>query len=156
MTSGLNGSAVWPGAERNAWKHGSRLRQVPSGQFSVGSCVPVPGWFECGGTAYASDESARLLRFRSGWAVSSELEFVIAQRPIVSDEPVVLPASSAASELRKNSVPPLSLSYACPGTTAGQIVNPVGPRFSVASFVLANCPHGTDGWFAASLCFDSA
>jgi len=79
MTSGLNGSAVWPGAERNAWKHGSRLRQVPSGQFSVGSCVPVPGWFECGGTAYASDESARLLRFRSGWAVSSELEFVIAQ-----------------------------------------------------------------------------
>ena len=39
-----------------------------------------------------------------------DFEFVIAHRPIVSDEPVTLPDSSAASELRKNSVPLLSSS----------------------------------------------
>ena len=114
------------------------------------------GWAECGGTPYASDDRARLLRFRSGWSLSSDFEFVIAQSPIVSDEPVTLPDSSAASELKKNSVPLLSSSYAVPGTSAGQIVKPTGPRFSLASFVLANCTHGTDDWFAASLCFDSA
>ena len=88
--------------------------------------------------------------------MSSDLEFVIAHRPIVSDEPVRFPDSSAASELRKNSVPLLSSSYAVPGTTAGQIVKPTGPRVSFASFVFANCTHGTDDSFAASLCFGSA
>src|SRR5690242_20605430 len=116
MTSGLYGSAVSPGADRNVTKHASMFRHWPSGQFCDGSCVPLLGWFESGGTPYGSDDNARLLRCRFGRSESSDFEFVIAQRPIVSDEPVWFPDSSAASELRKNSVPLLSSSNAESGT----------------------------------------
>src|SRR4051812_19648748 len=154
MTSGLYGSEFRPVAPaRNAWKQELMLRHCPSGQFSVESLVPLPGWLEAGGTEYASESSARLLRCRFGCFVSSELVFVIAQRPIVFEAPSVLPDSSPAVELRKNSVPPNSWSNAAPGASAGQIVKPVLPLCSRSSFVLLKCSHGTDASLAARRCF---
>jgi hypothetical protein len=60
------------------------------------------------------------------------------------------PDSSAAVEPRKNSVPPLSKSYAVSGATAGQTVKPTGPRFFFSSIVSAMCTIGTFVAFSAS------
>src|SRR2546428_7841457 len=105
ITSGLNGS----GSPFRKFEQGSKFRHCPSGKLPT--VVPVPGWSERIGTEYASESSERLVSWRSGRELSSELVFVIAHRPIVPEDPVVFPDSSAAVELRKNSVPPLSTLY---------------------------------------------
>src|SRR5438132_4566946 len=130
----------------------SSFRQWPCGTSTPGA-VPEPGCCCFGGTPYWPTPRMLLLRLSAGTEFSDEV-FVSVQRMIwfelrVPASPLTgFCASSAAFELRKYSVPPLSvLNESVPGDCAGQTVKPgcVEP----ASLGALTIPDVSMCWIAA-------
>src|SRR5215831_3623871 len=98
----------------------SSLRQCPCGT-AVPGAEPEPGCCCFGGTPYCSADTMSLLRSTAGLAVLSDDVFVIVHTTSWFDVRVPAApetgfcASSAAFELRKYSVPPLSALKFVPG-----------------------------------------
>jgi hypothetical protein len=83
---------------------------------------------------------------------ASEAVFVSPHTSRSRDDPLPF-ASSAALELRKNSVPPASVAYCADGDCAGHRVKPGLPASAPA---VSNCVTVRVGVLAASACFEKA
>src|SRR5262249_33928396 len=112
---------------------------------AVDGAAPEPGCFCRGGTAYCPTVRIEFVRLRLGEAEFSEDVLVSFQTrrsvevpvPGVQLTPEVHCASSPASELRKYSVPPLSVLNWVPGDCAGQTVKPGWPP--TPEWLVSNC-----------------
>src|SRR6516162_3804534 len=138
------------------------LMQKPCGAFVPG-VLPEPGCFCLGGIAYRPTVSTSFVRLSDGELELSEDVLVSDQTsrsvdvpvPGVQTAPELHCASSAASELMKYSVPPLSV-LNCPGfgDCAGQSVKPGWPP--TPECLVSICTADTVVAPAASAAFGSA